>query len=146
MKTKYNWILKASNLYHLTLFCLKFPLFNISRGSKRVVREGSSAKDPFNFDTDPDPRSALEKKDPNPNPDPDISLRFTECFFFAYFYPKTWWTIQKWWNFYNLSFFKNLDLGFRCKKVFFLQFLVDILPLGSGSRKPKSCRSNGSRS
>jgi len=48
-----------------------------------VVREGSSAKDPFNFDTDPDPGSALEKKDPNP--DPDISLRFTECFFLLIF-------------------------------------------------------------
>ena len=39
-------------------------------------------------------------------------------------------------------------MGFRSKKVFFWQFLVDILPLGSrsGSRKPKSCGSNGSGS
>ena len=55
-------------------------------------------------------------------------------------------------NFYNLSFFKSSDLGFR-SKIFFLQFLVDILPLGSGSvdphifadpRKPKSWGSDGS--
>ena len=26
---------------------------------------------------------------------------------FAYFYSKTWWTIQKWGNFYNLSFFQK---------------------------------------
>ena len=30
------------------------------------------------------------------------------------------------------TFFKKLDLGFRIKS-FFLQFLVDILPFGSGS-------------
>ena len=46
-------------------------------------------------------------------------------------------------KFYNLSFFKSSDLCFWSKKVFLLQFLVDILPLGSGSRKPKSCGSNG---
>ena len=60
-----------------------------------------------------------------------ISLRCTEflvLFFFAYFYPKTWWTIQKWGNFYNLSFFKNSDLCFRSKIVVF-QFLVGILSL-----------------
>ena len=43
--------------------------------------------------------------------------------------------IQKSGNFYNLSFFNSSDLGFRSKKVF-LQFLVDILPLGSGSVDP----------
>ena len=32
-------------------------------------------------------------------------------------------------------FFKSSDLGFRSKKVFF-QFLVDVLPLGSGSADP----------
>ena len=59
------------------------------------------------------------------------------CFIsFEIFYPKTWWTIQKWENFYNLSFFKSSDLGFRSKKGFFLQFLVDILPPGSGSVDP----------
>ena len=71
-----------------------------------------------------------------------ISLRFTEFLltkknnfqifsfiFFAYFYPKTW-TIQKWGNSYNLSFFKKSDLGFG---VFFFCSLVDILPLGFGS-------------
>ena len=45
------------------------------------------------------------------------------CFiFFAYFYPKTWWTIQKWRNFYNLSFFTSSDLGFRSKAVLWLIF------------------------
>ena len=34
------------------------------------------------------------------------------CFiFFAYFYPKTWWTIQKWGNFYNLLFFQKFRFG-----------------------------------
>ena len=40
-----------------------------------------------------------------------------------------------------ISFF-----GFWESKSFFSQFLVDIFPLESGSRKPTSCRSNGSRS
>ena len=58
------------------------------------------------------------------------------CFiFFVYFYPETWWTIQKWGNFIISLFFKSLDFGFRSKKVF-LQFFVDILPLGSGSVDP----------
>jgi len=35
---------------------------------------------------------------------------------------------------YNLFFFKSSDLGFRSKV--FMQFLVDILPLGSGSVDP----------
>ena len=34
-----------------------------------------------------------------------------------------------------LTFFKSSDLGFRSKKLF-LQFFVDILPLGSGSVDP----------
>ena len=52
-------------------------------------------------------------------------------FFFAYFYPKAWWTIQKWGNFYNLSFSKVLwVLGI---KKFFLQLLGDILPLDPDS-------------
>ena len=33
-------------------------------------------------------------------------------------------------------FFKSSEFGFRGEKVFFLQFLVDILPLGSGSVDP----------
>ena len=49
--------------------------------------------------------------------------------FFAYFYPKTWWSNQKWGNFYNLLFIKSSDLGFWSKKDFFLKFLVDIYPL-----------------
>ena len=38
-------------------------------------------------------------------------------------------------KFLYLSFFKSSDLGSR-RKVFFLQFLVDILHLGSGSVDP----------
>ena len=38
------------------------------------------------------------------------------------------------------------EFRFERKKGVFLQFLVDILLLGSGTRKPKSCRSNGSGS
>ena len=80
----------------------------------------------------------------DPDPDPGHFFRFTDFFikiifkfkvFFAYFYPETWWTIQKWGNFYNLSFFNSSDSGFRSKK-FFLQFLFDILHLGSGSVDP----------
>ena len=45
------------------------------------------------------------------------------CFiFFTYFYPKTQWTIQKWGNFYNLSFFKSSDLSLGLKKFFFAVF------------------------
>ena len=52
-----------------------------------------------------------------------------------------------------ISFFNSSDFGFE-SKFFLLQFLVDILPLGSGcayfcgsgSRKRKSCGSNGSGS
>ena len=35
-----------------------------------------------------------------------------------------------------ISLFNNLDLGFIKSNLFFLQFLVDILPLGSGSVDP----------
>jgi len=45
--------------------------------------------------------------------------------FFAYFYAKTCWTIQKSGNFNN-TFFQKFRFGF-------LQFLDDILPLGFGS-------------
>ena len=40
---------------------------------------------------------------------------FSYCvlFFFAYFYAKTWWIIQKSGNFYNLSFFNSSYLGFE---------------------------------
>ena len=55
--------------------------------------------------------------------------------FFACFYAKTCLTIQKLGNFYILSFFNSSDLGFEIKN-FFLQFLVDIFPLGSGSVDP----------
>ena len=48
--------------------------------------------------------------------------------FFCLFYPKTWWTIHKWGNFYNL-FFKRLDLGFRIKTVYFLSFCLKFYPL-----------------
>ena len=62
--------------------------------------------------------------------DPVISLRCTKFlwqksfsnflfYFFAYFYPKPLWTIQKWGKLYNLSFFKKSDLGFRSKSFFY---------------------------
>ena len=62
-----------------------------------------------------------------------FSLRFTDLFrvtnyfssYFAYFYAKTWWTIQRSGNFY-LSFRKVNILVLR---VIFLQFLVDIFPM-----------------
>ena len=38
-------------------------------------------------------------------------------------------------SFYNLSFFNSSDLGFG-SNIFFLQFFVDILPLGFGSVDP----------
>ena len=57
-------------------------------------------------------------------------------------------------KFLQFLFFKSSDFAYRRK--FFLPFLVGILPLGSGfvdphfcasgSRKPKSCGSNGSGS
>jgi len=38
-----------------------------------------------------------------------LSKKIFKCFiFFAYFYPKTWWTIQKWGNFI-ISFFKSSE-------------------------------------
>ena len=98
------------------------------------MREGSSAKDPFNFDTDPDPGSALEKKDPNP--DPDISLRFTECFFLLIFILKL---DEPFRNdeIFIISLFSKVQIwDFGVKKIFFMQFLVDILSLGSGSVNP----------
>jgi len=54
-----------------------------------------------------------------------------------------------------ISLFSKVQLWVLGVKKFFLQFLVDILPLGSaayfcgsgsGSRKPKSCGSNESGS
>ena len=63
-----------------------------------------------------------------------IIFKFFVLFFFAYFYPKIWWIIQKWGYIFIISLFSKVqiwDLG--VKKIFFLQFLVDILPLGSGS-------------
>jgi len=81
--------------------------------------------------------------DPDPDPDPDpghyfkiywISLTKKNylkifCFIlFAYFYPKTWWTIQK--RSYNLSFLKSSDWGFRSKKgCFFCSFWLIFYPL-----------------
>ena len=41
-------------------------------------------------------------------------------------------TIQKSGNFRNLSYFHNSVLGLENKVFFSVQFLVDILPLGSG--------------
>ena len=42
---------------------------------------------------------------------------------------ETWWTIQKWGNFYNIFFFKSSDLGFWCKKDFFCSFWLIFYPL-----------------
>ena len=47
-------------------------------------------------------------------------------------------------KFYNLCFFNSSDLGFE-SKIFFLQFLVDILPLGSGSVDPHIFADPGSQ-
>ena len=80
--------------------------------------------------------------DLNPNPDPDpghfykiywIFLAENNfqifCFIFlAYFYPKTWWIIQKWGNFYNLFFSKVQILDLEVKKVF-CSFLLIFYPL-----------------
>ena len=64
------------------------------------------------MDPDPDPN-------PDPNPDPGYFFKIYWIFltkqnfqifcltFFAYFYAKTWWTIQQTGNFYNLSFFNS---------------------------------------
>ena len=89
-----------------------------------------------------------------------ISLKFTEfflsknnfqiyfLFFFAYFYPKTRWTIQKWGSFYNLFFSKVNILVLEVKKIFavFVWYFTPWIQIrgsayfcGSGSRKPKSC-------
>ena len=57
--------------------------------------------------------------------------------FFVYFYAKTWWTIQKSGNFYNLSF--SIVHIWVLRVNIFLQVLVDILPLGSGSVDPHIC-------
>ena len=65
--------------------------------------------------------------------DPDPGQDFLNFFNQKIFYSKTWWTIQKWGNFYNLSFSKILIWGFGLKKIFFCIFLVDISPLGSES-------------
>ena len=64
-------------------------------------------------------------------------LKFTEFFIkanfqilfysFAYFYAK----LQKFEKFFTISFFSSSDLSFESK--FCLQFLIYILPLGSGS-------------
>ena len=51
--------------------------------------------------------------------------------FFAYFYAKAWWNIQKSGNFLNLFFLNGSDLGFVSNN-FFWQIWIDILPLGSG--------------
>ena len=87
-----------------------------------------------------------KKMDLDPDPDPGYFFKIYWIFltkqnfqifcliFFAYFYAKTWWTIQKSGNFYNLSFFNSSDLGFE-SKIFFCS-LVGILPLGSSSVDP----------
>ena len=76
------------------------------------------------------------------DPDPDPGHFFTDLlnyfnkkyfshflfYFFAYFYSKTWRTIPKWGNFYNLSFLKSSNLAFRSKKVLFVIFDWYLIP------------------
>ena len=77
------------------------------------------------------------------DPDPGHFLKIY-WFFFAYFYPKTWWTIYKWGNFYNLYFFSKVQIWVLwVKKFFFAVFGWYFTPWirirGSaycGSRKP----------
>ena len=101
--------------------------------------------------------SHWKKMEPYPNPDLGHFFKiywifltknnYKILFFLAYFYPKTLWTIQKWWNFCNLSIFKSSDLSSGFKK-FFEVFGWQFTPWirirgsayfsGSGSKKPKS--------
>ena len=74
-----------------------------------------------------DPHWKKIDPDPNPYPDPDPGYFFEIYWifltkqnlyifcliFFAYFFAKTWWTIQKSGNYNNLSFFNSSDLGFE---------------------------------
>ena len=64
-----------------------------------------------------------------------LIFNFFFIIFFAYFYLKTWWTIHNWAKFYNL-FFSKVQTWVLGLKFFLLQFLVDILPLGSLSVDP----------
>ena len=66
-----------------------------------------------------------------------LIFKFVVLFFFACSYPKTYKPFR------NEEIF-IISLFSKVQNCFFLQFLVHILPLGSGSRKPKSCGSNGS--
>ena len=115
-----------------------------------LLKKKNSAQDPFDFD-------ALEKMDPDPGHFFKIywtfltnnNFQFFVLFSFAYFYPITWWTIQKWGNFYNLSFFKKSDLSLRVKKFFFvvigwyfstwIRIRGSAYFCGSGFRTRKSC-------
>ena len=54
------------------------------------------------------------------------------CFiFFAYFYSKTWWTIESFRNekIFIIYFFKSSELGFRSNKVVFFSFWLISYPL-----------------
>jgi len=84
-----------------------------------------SALDPFDFDADPG--STLEKMNPDLGHFFKIYWFFVR-FFFTYFHSKTWWPIQK----SGISLFSIVQIwGLRVKKSFSLQFLADIMPLGS---------------
>ena len=77
----------------------------------------------------------------DPDPDPGYFFKIYWIFltkqnfeifcliFFAYFYVKTWWTIQKSGNFYNLTFFNSSDLGFESKIIFLCSFWLIFCPL-----------------
>ena len=110
--------------------------------------------------------TGLKKMDPDPDPGHFFKIywifltkNYFRFFFLAYFYPKTWWTVQKWGHFYNLSFFSKVQIWvLGVQKFFFAVFGWYFTPWirirgsayfcgsGSGSRKPNSCGSNGSGS
>ena len=75
-----------------------------------------------------------KKMDPDPDPDPGYFFKiywifltqqnFQTCclIFFAYFYAKTWWTIQISGNFYNLSF--SIVQIWVLRVIFFCSLLI----------------------
>ena len=59
----------------------------------------------------------------DPDPGHFFKIYWIFCFnFFADFYSKTWWTIQKWGNIYNIFFFEVQSWVLGVKKFFLLIF------------------------
>ena len=124
--------------------CLKIAVLRIRLILMRIRIFDRTGK----IDPDPDPGSHWKKLIRIRIQIQVISLKFTEfltkqnfqifcLILFAYFNA----LIRK---FYYLSFFNSSDLGFE-SKIFFAVFGWYFAPwYGSGSRKPKSCGSNGS--